>query len=137
MFKDNFIILDANQTFLDYQIESNNIKILTLGTTIASIQYDTSSLTSKDAEVWTFLVDTPYNLSVALPEEATILGLSDTPVSIDINENRIVFSLFPDQWEISYVFPITPPAHFQVTDLKITPTEVRAGEEVLISLKIG
>lgn len=133
---DNFVVLDENQTVLDYEVQAGNLTIFTLGTTSVAIQYDTSSLTSKDAEVWTFRVDTPYNITVLLPEEATILGLSGTPASIDTDGNRIVFSLFPDQWEIDYVFPLTSPADFQINDLEVTSNEVRVGEEVVVSVRV-
>jgi hypothetical protein len=48
---DNFIVLDENQTVLDYEVEGVNLTVFTLGTTSVSVQYDTHSLTMKDAEV--------------------------------------------------------------------------------------
>ncbi len=133
---DNFIVLDENQTVLDYEVDGTNLTVFTLGTTSVSLQYDTHSLTSKDAEVWTFLVDTPYNLTVQLPEESTVVYLSEPPTAIDTEGNKITLSLFPSQWEISYIFPLTPPAEFQISDLEVTPSEVEAGEEVTISVKV-
>jgi uncharacterized membrane protein len=133
---DNFIVLDENQTVLDYEVDGTNLTVFTLGTTSISLQYDTHSLTSKDAEVWTFLVDTPYNLTVQLPEESTVVYLSEPPTAIDTEGNKITLSLFPSQWEISYIFPLTPPADFQISDLEVTPREVEAGEEVTISVKV-
>ena len=133
---DNFIVLDENQTVLDYEVDGTNLTVFTLGATSVSLQYDTNSLTMKDAEVWTFLVDTPYNLTVQLPEESTVVYLSEPPTAIDTEGNKITLSLFPSQWEISYVFPLTPPADFQISDLQVTPSEVEAGEEVTVSVKI-
>jgi uncharacterized membrane protein len=131
---DNFIVLDENQTVLDYEIEGNNLTILTLGATEVSLQYDTTSLTLKHGELWTFTVDTPYNLTVQLPEESTVVYLSETPTSIDMENNRL--TLFPSQWEINYVIPLTPPANFQISDLTVTPAEAKVGEEVTISVKV-
>lgn len=132
----NFIVLDENQTVLDYEVDGTNLTVFTLGATSVSLQYDTNSLTKKDAEVWTFLVDTPYNLTVQLPEESTVVYLSEPPTAIDTEGNKITLSLFPSQWEISYIFPLTPPADFQISDLEVTPHEVEAGEEVTVSVKI-
>ena len=132
----NFIVLDENQTVLDYAIDGNNLTVFTLGTTSVSLQYDTNSLTRKDFDVWTLIVDTPHNLTVQLPEESTVVYLSEVPTSIDTEDNKITLSLFPSQWEISYVFPLVPPADFQISDLNVTPTEVEAGEEVTVSVKI-
>ena len=132
----NFIVLDENRTVLDYDIDGINLTVFTLGTTSVSLQYDTNSLTRKDFDVWTFLVDTPYNLTVQLPEESTVVYLSEMPASIDTEGNKIALSLFPSQWEISYVFPLVPPADFQISELDVTPSEVKAGEEVTVSVKI-
>jgi len=132
----NFIVLDENQTVLDYDIDGINLTVFTLGTTSVSLQYDTNSLTRKDFDVWTFLVDTPYNLTVQLPEESTVVYLSEMPTSIDTEGNKITLSLFPIQWEISYVFPLVPPADFQISEFDVAPSEVEAGEEVTVSVKI-
>jgi len=133
---DNFIVLDENQTVLDYEVDGTNLTVFTLGATSVSLQYDTHSLTMKDAEVWTFLVDNPYNLTVQLPADSTLVYLSGNPIAIESEGNQIVLTLFPDQWEISYIFPLTPPADFQISDLKVTPSEVEAGEEVTVSVRI-
>ena len=133
---DNFIVLDENQTVLDYEFENGNLTVFTLGTTSVSVQYDTSSLTLKDGEVWTLVVDTPYNLTIVLPDDSTIVYLSGVPDSIDTNGNTISLSLFANQWEISYTFPLNTLADFQVSNLEVTPTEVQAGEDVTVSVRI-
>ena len=132
----NFIVLDENQTVLDYDVDGINLTVFTLGTTSVSLQYDTDSLTKKDFGVWSLIVDTPYNLTVLLPEESTVVYLSEMPTSIDTEGNKITLSLFPSQWEISYIFPLVPPADFQISDLDVTPSEVEAGEEVTVSVRI-
>ncbi len=133
---DNIIVLDENQTFLDYEIDGINLTVFTLGATSVSLQYDTDSLTRKDFDIWSLIVDTPYNLTVLLPEESTIIDLSEIPTSIDTDGNKITLSLFPSQWEISYVFPLVSPAEFQVSNLEVTPSNVKAGEQVTVSVTI-
>ena len=129
---DNIIVLDENQTVLDYRIEGLNLTIFTLGAKATFLEYDTSSLTNKEAEVWTLVINNPYNATVYLPEKSTIVYLSEIPASIDTDGDRIMLSLFSNQWEISYVFPLTPPADFQISDLRVTPAEIKAGEEVTV-----
>ena len=133
----NLIVLDENQTVLDYRRDDSNLTIFTLGTKNVSLEYDTSSLTNKEAEVWTLVIDNPYNSTVYLPEKSTIVYLSEMPTSIDTDGARIMLSLFSNHWEISYVFPLTPPADFQISDLEVTPTEVKTGEEVTVSVRIS
>ena len=132
----NFIVLDENQTVLDYDVDGINLTVFTLGTTSVSLQYDTDSLTKKDFGVWSLIVDNPYNLTVLLPEESTVVYLSEMPTSIDTEGNKITLSLFPSQWEISYILPLVPPADFQISDLNVTPSEVEADEEVTVSVRI-
>jgi uncharacterized membrane protein len=133
---DNFVVLDENDTFLDYDIEGGNITVYTLGTTIVSLQYDTDSLTSKEFEVWSLVVDTPYNLTVFLPDESTVVGLSDVPDSIDIDGDKITLSLFPSEWDVSYVLPLGSGAEFAISNFEVTPAEVKPGEEVTVTFKV-
>ena len=134
---DNFIVLDENQTVLDYEIDAGNLTVFTLGTTNVFVQYETHSLTLKDAEVWTLLVDTPYNVTVFLPEDSTIVYLNGVPDSIDSTGNMISVSLFAEQWEISYTFPLNPPANFLVANLGVSPTEIKPNEEVTVSVSVS
>ncbi len=133
---DNIIVLDENQTFLDYEIDGIDLTVFTLGATSVSLQYDTDSLTRKEFDIWSLIVDTPYNLTVILPEDGEIFYLSEMPASIDTEGNKITLSLFPSQWEISYRFPSVSPAEFQVSDIYVTPSDVEAGKEVTVSVKI-
>jgi uncharacterized membrane protein len=131
---DNFIVLDENQTVLDYNTEMGDITVYNLGATSVSVQYDTHSLTSKVAEVWTFLVNSPYNLSVLLPEDFKIVYLSGAPASIDSEGDQIVLSLIAGSWEVSYIFPLNPPASFDFSNLKVTPSDVSVGDWVTVSV---
>ena len=133
---DNFIVLDENQTVLDYEIEGIDLTVFSLGATIVQVEYDTHSLTMKQAEEWTFIVDAQYNLTVRLPKDSTIVDLNQVPAAIDTNGNTITLSLFPSHWEIVYVFPLTPPAEFQISNLEVTPADAEIGEEVRVSIKV-
>ncbi len=132
----NFIVLDENHTVLDYEVIGNNLTVFTLGTRNVTIQYDTNSLTKKDFDVWSFIVNTPYNLTVSLPEESTIIYMNEIPSSIDLVENKMTLSLYENQWEIGYVFSSIIPSDFQVTDLNVTPSNPKEGEEITVSVKV-
>jgi len=105
---ENVIVLDENQTVLDYEINGLNLTVFTLGAKGVFLEYDTISLTRKEAEVWTLIVENPYNLTVFLPENSTIVYLSKMPNAIDTEGSKITLSLFPGDWEISYVLPLFP-----------------------------
>jgi uncharacterized membrane protein len=105
---ENVIVLDENQLSVDYEINGSNLTIFTLGAKRVSVEYDTISLTRKEAEVWTLIADNPYNLTVFLPQNSTVIYLSTMPTAIDTSGTGITLSLYPDQWEISYVVPLLP-----------------------------
>lgn len=105
---ENVMVLDENQTVLDYEIDGLNLTVYTLGAEGIFLEYDTISLTMKEAEVWTLIVDTPYSLTVLLPENSTVVYLSKMPIAIDTEGSKITLSLFPGDWEISYILPLFP-----------------------------
>jgi uncharacterized membrane protein len=103
---ENLIVLDENQQAVDYQLNNANLTIFTLGAAQISVEYDTLVLTIKEADVWTLVLNTPYNLTVSLPQNSTVVYLSQVPTAIDTTGEEISLSLRPDQWEISYIVPI-------------------------------
>ena len=132
----NVLVIDENKSVLDYEMNGSNITIFTLGATKATLEYDTASLTSMEAGVWTLSLESPYNVTVRLPEDAEVIFINEVPLSINTEGNRITLYLFPSLWEISYVLPIGPLVDFKVTNLQITPNEVKPGEEVTISVLV-
>lgn len=106
---ENLIVLDNNQLPVDYEISGSNLTIFTFGVTNILVEYDTLSLTRKEAEVWTLIADFPNNLQVLLPENSTIIYLSEMPSAIDTIGNSITLSLEAGYWEISYVTAFFPP----------------------------
>jgi len=105
---DNVLVLDENNTLLDYEIANANITVYSLGAREIIVEYDTFELTSMEAGVWTLTFSSPYNLTVKLPEGATIIYLSDVPTIISTEGNRTVLHLPLGLWEISYVLPTKP-----------------------------
>ena len=104
---ENIIVVDENQLPVDYEVSGADFSVFTLGAERAVIEYDTVALTSKEAEVWTLITDNPYTLSVLLPQNSTIIYLNMMPTAIDTSGTVIKLSLYPGQWEISYVVPLT------------------------------
>lgn len=132
----NVVVVDENQTVLDYDIEGTNMTIFSLGASRVLLEYDTVELTEKESGVWTLLVQNPYDLTLYLPEDSTIVYLNQMPTSIDTEDGIITLSLYPAEWEISYVLPIIGPTLFRVSDLTVNPAEVEVGNEVTISVVV-
>ena len=105
---ENLIVLDENQMAVDYQVVGGNLTIYTLGAESVLVEYDTTALTKKEAEVWTLVSENPYNLTVFLPQNSTVIYLSEMPKAIDTSGTAISLSLHPGSWEISYIVPLVP-----------------------------
>jgi uncharacterized membrane protein len=133
---ENLVVVDENLTVLYYNATGQDIAIYSLGAKTVLLEYDTASLTRKEAEVWTLALESPNNLSVLLPEGSTIFGFSEMPTSIEIDEGKILLGLSPGIWEISYVVPIVQPAKFSLSELNVNPTQIQVGDEATVSVKV-
>ncbi|MFB0523228.1 MAG: CARDB domain-containing protein, partial [Candidatus Bathyarchaeia archaeon] len=132
----NVLVIDENQTLLKYKIEGSRFTVFSLGAKKAVIEYDSISLTEKKAGVWSLILQNPYNLTVCLAQGSAITYLSNLPTQIETDDGKIILSLFPGDWEISYLLRIPVPAAFIVSDLIVTPTEVEVGDQVTVSVKV-
>lgn len=120
---ENLIILDQNNAVLDYDQSGLNLTIFTLGTTKVSIEYDTLTLTNKEAEVWTFNIENKHNSTIYLPVNSTIVYLNKIPNEIDATKDIMKLYVFPDIWEISYILPITTSDPIEPQDSNPFPLE--------------
>ncbi len=103
---ENLIVLDENQLAVDYQQNAANLTVFTLGASRVLVEYDTIALTNKEADVWTLILNHPYNLTVSLPKNSTIVYLNQVPTTIDTTGEELSLSLHPGQWELSYIVPL-------------------------------
>ena len=113
---ENLLVLDTNELAVDYELSDSALKVFSLGATQITIEYDTTSLTNKQAEVWTLILNTPYNLTVSLPKNSTIVYLNQVPTVIDTSTNQLSLVLPPNHWEISYTIPLQQDDDSQSTD---------------------
>ncbi len=105
----DLLVLDEAGDPLDYEVEGNNAIIYSLGATKVTLEYYADDLTSKEAGLWTITLSAPFDLSVVLPENATIIYLSAVPSAITVEGDLIRLDLYPGDWEISYELPAQPP----------------------------
>ena len=104
---ENLIVLDQDMLVMDYEVNDRTLTMYSFGASKAQIQYDTNTLTSKANEVWTLQVETPYDLTVAFPNNSTVIYLSDAPSSIETVNSQVSLTLPSGQWDISYLLSLT------------------------------
>jgi uncharacterized membrane protein len=105
----NILALDERNETLSYDISGWSITVYTTGASKLTLEYDADTLTSKSAGVWTVSFTTTYQLSLILPEGATILYFSAPPTSIENAEGKLALVLSPGTWEISYTLEVLAP----------------------------
>ena len=103
-FYESMLVVDENGLPLDYSIVENENKVIvyTLGAKEATLYYTTSDLTNKAGGIWTLNVVSPISFVTRLPPDATVVALSDAPISIWVGENYYFIQMPPGAQEISY-----------------------------------
>src|SRR5574338_476179 len=101
---ENLVVQDENNTLLSSKINSNTATIATLGASTIKIDYDTPDLVSKNGKTWTFHVNSPVDYSVLLPTNSVIIGISTSPLNLQVVDGQSLVSLPGGSTDISYVF---------------------------------
>jgi uncharacterized membrane protein len=103
---ENLVVLDEDELAVDYALNDKTLDIYSLGATHVDVEYDVNTLTSKENEVWTLLLDNPYSVDVSFPINSSIIFLNGTPTSIDTTSGQLSLTLGSGQWEISYILQL-------------------------------
>ncbi|MGI0058241.1 MAG: helix-turn-helix transcriptional regulator, partial [Nitrosotalea sp.] len=68
--------------------------------------YDTPDLISKNGRTWTFHVDSPTDYSIMLPKNTVIVGMSASPLNMQIVDDQSLISLPSGSSDINYIFGV-------------------------------
>jgi len=102
----NVIVTNEKGEILRYDLTPQHIVIYTLGASRVVIEYDTSTVTRKEGYLWTLTLNLPVPGKIILPDESSVVYLSEKPTSIEAKDGRPVLMLIRGTWEISYVLPL-------------------------------
>jgi uncharacterized membrane protein len=103
---DNFVAQDENDLLLASKIEANSAIIETLGASEVKIDYDTADLVTKTGKIWSFKIDAPSDYSLLLPKNTVIVGISTSPLNMQVVDEQSLISLPNGPAEINYVFGV-------------------------------
>jgi uncharacterized membrane protein len=101
----NILAVSSSGAAVSYQISGGNITLSTFGISRLSLIYDTDALTSKQGSVWALAFNSPYNITLILPFQSTVLSLSRTPTSLLTVSGKPELRLAPGAWQVSYGLP--------------------------------
>jgi uncharacterized membrane protein len=103
---ENLVVQDENGTLLSSNVDGSAVTIETLGASTIKADYDTSDLISKNGKTWTFHINSPIDYSVLLPKNSVIVGMSASPLNIQIVDEQSLISLPSGSSEIDYIIGV-------------------------------
>lgn len=103
---ENLVVQDENGTLLSSKINANVATIATLGSSTIKVDYDTPDLISKNGKTWTFHVNSPIDYSIILPKNTVIIGMSASPLNMQIVDGQSLVSLPSGSSDINYIFGV-------------------------------
>lgn len=102
----NLVVEDENGTLLSSKVNNNLMVIETLGASTIKVDYDTPDLVSKSGKTWAFHVNSLVDYSVLLPKNTVIVGMSITPLNMQVVDDQSLIALPAGSADISYVFGV-------------------------------
>ena len=105
----NFVAEDENGFLLSGQIEGNKAIVETLGSSKLSIDYDVHDLVSKEGRIWSFNLDSPIDFTLLMPKNIVIVGMSNIPLNMELENEQSKLSLPSGPIEINYFFGVSNP----------------------------
>ena len=103
---ENLVVQDENGTLLSTKVDTNSVTVATLGASTIKADYDTPDLISKNGKTWTFHVNSPVDYSILLPKNTVIVGMSESPLNMQVVDDQSLISLPSGTSDISYVFGV-------------------------------
>ncbi|MGI0066233.1 MAG: helix-turn-helix transcriptional regulator [Nitrosotalea sp.] len=103
---ENLVVQDENGTLLSSKMNTNTVTVATLGASTIKVDYDTPDLISKNGRTWTFHVNSPIDYSIMLPKNTVIVGMSASPLNMQIVDDQSLISLPSGSSDIDYVFGV-------------------------------
>ncbi len=104
---ESLTVSDENNTLLDYTINKSTIEVDSLGANRIIIEYDTQDLTDKAGPIWTLTINSPINFTATFPSEAVIIELSQAPLGIGSEGQRLTLTMPAGTQRISYIISTT------------------------------
>lgn len=103
---ENLVVQDENGTLLSSKINESTATVETLGSSTIKADYDTPDLISKNGKTWTFHVNSTLDYSILLPKNSVIVGMSVSPLNMQIVDDQSLISLPSGSSEINYIIGV-------------------------------
>jgi len=111
----NLIILDKDDSPLDYDFSQNELVIDSLGADFVNISYETYDITNRDGKIWSLNINTLIETKLILPKNAVIISINQIPANLGKIGERTVLTLSPGTIDISYVIDVSNTREYAVS----------------------
>ena len=101
---DNLVVIGDDEFLLDTDIINDTALIQTFGSSVITIEYDIHDLVSKQGKLWTFSLNSPSDFTLLLPKNSAIVGMTNLPINMEINNDQNQLTLSSGNTEIDYFF---------------------------------
>lgn len=125
----NILAVSGNGTAVSYEIGGGNITLSTFGVSKVTLVYDTDGLTSKQGSVWDLNLNSPYNVTLILPYQSTVLSLSRAAVTYTTVGGKPTLYQTAGVWNVSYGLPVYVPTSSTMTTVNTTPSSSGSGTQ--------
>ncbi len=135
LFGDNFsdlMAVDPDGIILDWDQNIEGIEVDSIGALELAITYSSSSLTNKTGSTWTISTESPISTIYLLPTNAVLVGLSSTPSSISITDNRATITMPKGTTRLSYILGTTGTKEHALVLLSQAETKIEEANQLSI-----
>jgi uncharacterized membrane protein len=101
---DNLVVIGDDEFLLDVDVTHDSALIQTFGSSVIAVEYDIHDLVSKQGKLWTFSLNSPSDFTLLLPKNSAIVGMTNLPINMEINNDQNQLTLFSGETEIDYFF---------------------------------
>ncbi|MCD6444461.1 winged helix-turn-helix transcriptional regulator [Candidatus Bathyarchaeota archaeon] len=127
----DLLVTDSSGAPLNFDLDDGNLTVYSLGASEVYVEYETLNLTYKEGVLWSFAANSSVSFYVILPWNATVVGLSDAPLSVStLQDGRIMLEMPEGPQNVSYIIPPS------VTDLRYEAlTAISKAQEAILKAK--
>ncbi|MFC1802847.1 helix-turn-helix transcriptional regulator [Thermoproteota archaeon] len=130
----DLIAVDQDGIILDWDQNSDGIEVDSIGAEELAISYSSSTLTNKTGSMWTVSTDSPASTLYLLPLNAVLVGLSSTPSSISIVDNRAAITMPHGSNGISYILGTTGTKEHAIVLLSQAETKIYEANQLKLQI---
>jgi len=127
----DILVVNQRDETVSYQLNDANMTVYSLGATEVTISYDTEALTNKTGGAWTVSFTSPFNATVTLPAQSTILSLSGVPTSVSTSGGSPVLILASGSWTIGYGLSLSASSSTSSTSASTSSSSSSAASSTL------